>query len=333
MKYNLFLITLLAGLCTWVLPVAQAQGDDAERTEKVSKKGKKGKKAKKSKKQEEEEAPAEESVVGALLKKNEGYFNNTEPNFNAEYFIFLKSASWCGPCNMEMPGVAREYEQMKASGKVELILLSHDRTEEAAKGFLEKYKAGFPALMRNATSLPQIPEGKGIPHATIMKADGTVIEDGHGSIIRGWKAKTIGEFAIAGDDGEPRVGKAMKDIKFAGSKPNRKAEYYIYVYTPSPDKSTISTIADKYKDMKKAKVEVIYITRADSPAELNKALKASKARIPAVAADADGVSELPGLGSLGSTPQALMVTQSGATAISGGSEVLNKWEKVVEANK
>lgn len=333
MKSNLILLTLLAGLVTWAMPVAHAEsGDNSPQITRKAKKGKKGKKVKKA--ESEENAPAEESAVGALLKKNT-YFNNPEPNFNAQYFIFLKSASWCGPCNMEMPTVAKAYEQMKASGKVELILLSHDRTEEAAKGFLEKYGAKFPALMKGAT-LPEIPQGKGIPHATIMKADGTVIEEGHGSIIRGWKNQTIGEYAVIGDDGEPRVGKAMKGMKFANGKPNTKADFYIYMYmrdSGSADEELIAELARSYKDMKKAKVEVIYITTAKTPSHIAKFLKSKKAKFPGIQAHADGVNELPGLGKLGDSSCAYVVTQSGALVTEGAPSIATKWEKFVEANQ
>lgn len=333
MKSKFILLILLAGLVTWATPVAHAESDEAP--PKITKKAKKGKKGKKGKKAgTEENATAEESVVGALLKKNT-YFNNPEPNFNARYFIFLKSASWCGPCNMEMPSVAKAYEQMKASGKVELILLSHDRVEADAKGFLEKYGAKFPALMKGAT-LPEIPEGKGIPHATIMKSDGTVIEEGHGAIIRGWKKQTIGEYAVIGDDGEPRVGKAMKGMKFANGKPSAKADFYIYVYMPdsgSADEELISELARSYKDMKKAKVEVIYITNAKTPAIIAKFLKSKKAKFPGIQLNADGVDELPGLGKLGASPCAYVVTQSGALVTEGEPGIATKWEKFVEANQ
>lgn len=337
MKLNYFLVTLLAGLFCGALPMAQAEPEKADSTEKVSKKDKKGKKAKKGKKQEageDEEAPAEDSVVGAMLRKNT-YFNNPEPNFNAKYFIFLQSASWCGPCNMEMPGVVKEYEKMKASGKVELILLSNDKTQEEAQAWFKKFNATFPAVMKGAT-IPDLPPIKGIPSATIMNANGDVIEHGHGAIIRGWKKQTIGEYAVLGDDGEPRVGKALKGMKFANGKPNAKADIYIYLYAPTPDEADeelLTDLAKSYKEMKKEKVEVIFISTAKTPALLTKRMKQCKAKFPVITKAADGVSELPGLGSMGNEPQAWVVTQSGASITSGTPDIATNWQKFVEANK
>ena len=335
MKFKFFPLILMGGLMTCALPLVHAEADDAAPTTKVSKKGKKTKKDKKKAAKEEdaeeEEVPAEESAVAAKIKGNT-YFTEAKPNLNAKYYIFLQSASWCGPCNAEMPEVVKAYEEMKASGKVELILLSHDDNPTAGKGFLTKYKATFPGTMNNGASVPQLPPAKGIPNATIMKADGTVIESGHGSIIRGWKNQTIGKYAVIGDDGEPRVGEAMKDMKFTNGKPNRKADFYIYLYAgATEDKDLLSTLASQYNDMKKDKVEVIYIANVKTPAMMTKTLKASKAKFPAI--QSSKVEELPGLGKLGSEAQAWIVTQSGVEVISGAPDIAQEWQKVVEANK
>ena len=335
MKFKYFPLILLGGLVTWALPMAHAEADDDAPATKVTKKAKKGKKAKKKAEaaQEEDSAEAPESAVAAKIKGN-NYFTETKPNLKADYYIFLQSASWCGPCNAEMPEVVKAYEQMKASGRVELILLSHDDNPTAGKGFLTKYKATFPGTMCHGASVPQIPPPPGIPNAAIVKADGTLIKSDHGSIIRSWKELTIGKYAVIGDDGEPRVGKALKDMKFTNGKPSRKADFYIYLYAPSAsqtDKDLLSSLACQYKDMKKDKVEVIFMSNEKTPAMLVKTLKACKAKFPAI--QSSKVEELPGLGTLGNEAKAWIVTQSGAEVISGTPDIANEWQKVVEANK
>lgn len=331
MKAPTLLLTLLAGLLTnAALPLAYAETESD--TPKATKKVKKNKKDKKDASEAAEKK--EESVVGAILKKNT-FFNNPTPNFDADFFIFLESASWCGPCNAEMPEVVKAYEQMKASGKVELILIGYDDTEQAAKGFLEKYKAKFPGVMRGA-SVPQIPAAQGIPHAVIMKADGSIIEDGHGSIIRGWKKQTIGEYAAIGDDGVARVGKATKEMKFANAKPSVKADFYIYMYMPdsaSADTELLNELARSYKNMRKSKVELIFISNGKTPASISKLLRSHKAKFPGILKSADGVSDLPGLGELGTEASACVVTQSGAVITQGAPAIATKWEQFVNANK
>jgi hypothetical protein len=189
--------------------------------------------------------------------------------------------------------------------------------------------------MRGAT-LPEMPEARGIPNATIMSASGEVIQSGHGSIIRGWKKQTIGEYAVIGDDGEARVAPAIKKMKFTNGKPSSKAQYYIYLYAPdaeSADTELLTSLAGQYKDMKKEKVELILISNAKTPAHLAKMLKGCKAKFPAITQKAEGVAELPGIGEMGSTPQAWVVTQSGAPVTSGAPDIATNWQKFVEANK
>lgn len=336
MKTKFIALSMLFGLLSYSLPAVYAAADDDTSVSSApkSKKGKKGKKLAKSLTGDDAEANEEDaadSPVAAILKQNT-YFNQSEPNFKARYFIFLKSASWCGPCNMEMPKVAEAYKQMKASGKVELILLSHDQQQNDAEKFLAKYGATFPALMRGAKK-PDMPPSGSIPHATIMDAEGNIIKDGHGGLVQDWKEHTIGKYAVIGDDGEPRVAKALKKIKFVNGKPSAKADFYFYLYEPQVDENTLASIASKVKSLKKAKFELIYLTGESSTTEVMKAMRKAKVKVPTAQASAPEVTALPGLGSLGQTAVVYAVTQSGAQITQGGTSILDEWEAIVEANK
>ncbi len=117
---------------------------------------------------------------------------NLEPlsgdfNTKADYYIYLSSASWCGPCVALMPKVAKEYSKLKRK-KIELILVCADKTEEDAKNYVKKYKAKFPMVMTSqGGKLPGFAGGGAIPNATIVDAEGNEIKKGHGSIILEWK--------------------------------------------------------------------------------------------------------------------------------------------------
>ena len=332
MKTNLLMLSLLAGLFALNLPVVHAETDSDSGIVRKEKKAKKAKRSKKdSAKEETTEEAEEESVVASILKQNT-YFNQSTPNFKADYFIFLKSASWCGPCNAEMPKVARAYEQMKASGRVELILMSHDQTQEAAEKFLQKYNATFPGMMRGS-QYPDMPKSRGIPSAAILKADGTVITSGHGAIIQSWKEHTIGKYAIIGDSGEPLVGKALKKIKLLQGKASANADFYIYFYQPTINEESLALLAQEAKDMKKAKFECIYINGDDSATNVQKTLRKNKLKVAAALKKTAGVSELPGIGALGSQETVTVVTKSGTVVTEGRAELLGEWKDIAEANK
>ena len=113
---------------------------------------------------------------------------NGRINKKAKYYIYLQSASWCGPCQREMPEIAKLYRKMKRKG-VEIILCSCDKTTEDAKLFLKTHKAKFPAItLDDAAKLPGFVMVGSIPAAVIVTANGENIVTGHGSIVKDWKS-------------------------------------------------------------------------------------------------------------------------------------------------
>ena len=125
------------------------------------------------------------SLVGEALGKLKTF--NAKPKKGAQFYIYLQSASWCGPCRAEMPNIAKEYKKIKKAGG-EIILLGCDKTEADAKNYLKDFRAKFPGIMREKGSkLPGYVDAPGIPHATFVRPDGSVIKSGHGSIIMDWK--------------------------------------------------------------------------------------------------------------------------------------------------
>ncbi len=143
---------------------------------------------------DDEKAPGKKksksrNSVSAALADVE-FLTHNKPNPRAKYYIYLCSASWCGPCNAEMPHVVKAYKSMKKD-KVELILVSADRSSEEAVAFLEKYNAKFPAIMSTSSKhLPGFTPPSGIPHAIIVDAEGNVLHTGHGSHALKWSEYT-----------------------------------------------------------------------------------------------------------------------------------------------
>ncbi len=185
MKRTFFYLTLLSGIFAGVMaPVAFADEDATPSTEQKVKKSKKSKKAK-----EEAEDDSEQPSVKAALKELT-FLTDDKPSKKAKYYIYLHSASWCGPCKALMPEIVKEYKKMKKK-KVEVILLGHDKTADEAVAYLEHYKAGFPGILASdpaGRALPGRDNGNfGIPHATIVDEDGNVLYNGHGKGALEWK--------------------------------------------------------------------------------------------------------------------------------------------------
>lgn len=184
MKRNFFYLALLVGIFAGsVTPAAMAEEESAPRTEK------KAKKSKSSKKEKSAESQSSNLPAVKAALKNMEFLTDTKPSAKAKYYVYLHSASWCSPCKALMPEIVKEYKKMQKK-KVEIILIGHDRTADAAKAYLEHYEAGFPGIMASSpatASLPGYSAPQGIPNATIVNEDGDVLYSGHGKGVLDWK--------------------------------------------------------------------------------------------------------------------------------------------------
>lgn len=194
MKHTFFALSVLAAFCCASLPAAYA--DATPKSAKAEKAKKKDKKDKKKKDKKDAKAPKASGVVGEYMEAltEENIWVGEKPAIDADFYIYLTSASWCGPCNAEMPHVVEQYAKMREEGRVELVLISGDRDPQAAKGFAERYNATFTVI--NPRSLNgQLPPGytapQGIPNAIIVDNAGNVIRNGHGNIVMQWESLTV----------------------------------------------------------------------------------------------------------------------------------------------
>lgn len=130
--------------------------------------------------------PALAAVPARLQELN--YITDARPSADASFYVYLCSASWCGPCRAIMPKVIEQYPAIKAAGG-EIILLCFDSTPQAGTAYVKKYNAAFPAVMFSPMlNLPGFSAPRGIPNAIFVTPDGKVLNKGHGSTLLNWKA-------------------------------------------------------------------------------------------------------------------------------------------------
>ena len=143
MKHIILTICILLGLCTYALPMAEAQSDSPTATRSTKKKKLTAKekreaaKAKKAAAKAEKEAAKAKKVaakksaaakrafdsaeptskVGQFLKA-QTYATDARPNLEAKYYVVYRSSSTCGHCHKLMPQILEAHALMLASAKV-----------------------------------------------------------------------------------------------------------------------------------------------------------------------------------------------------------------------
>lgn len=320
---KLFLhLSVLCGLFAATQPTLFAN-TESEQTEASETSGKKSKKKSKKSKSKKEEKEAVIGPVGAALQ-NINYFTDAKPSPTATHYFFLGSASWCGPCKAVMPKIVEQYPKMKEAG-VEIILVANESNENAKK-YLESYKAEFAGAA--PTELLKIPgyvaNQNGIPNMVLVDAEGNTVTSGHGRMLLQWRQLTNQPM----EAGPGEATKAIEEIDFMNGKPNKKANYYIYLHSSSTCvacKSIVPTIVKEYKKMKKGNVEMILLSHDSTPEQAKAYIKENRIKFPALM-DTDASKVLPGYTAVSLIPSAVIIDKHGTVIKQGHGSLILEWK-------
>ena len=111
-------------------------------------------------------------------------------------------ATWCEPCEREIPAMERMYEVMPRD-EFELLAISIDDKESDVKSFQERYGITFPILLDHDQSVYGSYQTMGVPESLLVDRDGRIVERYVGP--REWDAPEYVDrirHLIEGSDGE-----------------------------------------------------------------------------------------------------------------------------------
>ncbi len=91
--------------------------------------------------------------------------------------VFLNFwATWCKPCEEEMPSMQHLYESLKGQ-EFEMLAVSIDTTGvETVREFVRKFGLTFPVLHNKDGSVKEIYQTTGVPETFIIDQDGVIAE-------------------------------------------------------------------------------------------------------------------------------------------------------------
>ena len=251
-----------------------------------------------------------------------------KPNQEAKFYIYLRSANWCGWCNKIAPAIVEEYAKMKKKG-VEIIMVSGDKTELEAKNYVKNKHISYPVLWGQGEKLQALPcinrLPGGLPSCVFVDADGNYIASGNGVAVMDWEAICLSAHT------KMNMKKKVKGLKPLGKKINLKAQFYVFAWAYSmPEeaqcKEFLQQLREAHKEIRKQHGELV-LCIADFSSQMKELYLASKEVFPAVALRyLEGCGGVPGL----MYGQNAVVDDKGNVLSNGGNGCVPDWKQALE---
>ena len=84
-------------------------------------------------------------------------------------------ATWCKPCEDEMPAMERLYRELRPEG-FELLAISVDDSPEPVRAFRDRLSLSFPILVDSEQEVAELYQTFRFPESLLVDRNGTVIE-------------------------------------------------------------------------------------------------------------------------------------------------------------
>ena len=84
-------------------------------------------------------------------------------------------ATWCKPCEREMPAMERLYNALPRDG-FEMVAVSIDESMEEVASFQDSYQLSFPIVLDPGKRVNAAYQTMGVPESLLIDADGKIVE-------------------------------------------------------------------------------------------------------------------------------------------------------------
>jgi peroxiredoxin len=105
-------------------------------------------------------------------------------------------ASWCGPCELEMPVIEKAYQAHRKDGLVVLAIATDD-TQENVRSFFGKHQLSFRPMLDKTGDVSQSYSVFGLPTSVFVGRDGLITDVHTGrlteEVLDGYMAKLLAQ--------------------------------------------------------------------------------------------------------------------------------------------
>jgi len=145
--------------------------------------------------------PAPAPVVGAPAPDftlNElGGGQVTLSSFNGQVVLINFWATWCGPCELEMPGIEAQYQAVKDQGFT-VLAVNLDEPDTLVSDFVTRLGLSFPILLDPGATVNDLYRVRGYPTTYIVDREGVIVQVHVGYMNEGQLTGYLAKLGLAG---------------------------------------------------------------------------------------------------------------------------------------
>ncbi len=96
--------------------------------------------------------------------------------FSGDVVLLNVWATWCGPCEQEMPSIQRLHQELGPEG-LKIVAVSIDEGDpDAVRRWLEERKLSFQVLLDRTGRIQQIYQTTGVPESFVIDRHGVIVK-------------------------------------------------------------------------------------------------------------------------------------------------------------
>ncbi|MGV3483644.1 MAG: redoxin family protein [Planctomycetaceae bacterium] len=84
-------------------------------------------------------------------------------------------ATWCGPCQVELPHLERIWSDLREDDRFRLVVIGREETEESVRTFREEYGFSFPMAADPASEIYSRFAKESIPRTVVISSAGKIV--------------------------------------------------------------------------------------------------------------------------------------------------------------